>query len=133
VQVVAGAEDGTLPAWALPYPQYTAVEASAEVLSPGLGQVFAAAACCDLLLVGLLGGDAEAEDGALAVLRAEHADMAWSLLTWAVTGTLEGAAAGCLTVASSTPLLPVEVLSELAGLYVSVLIDGCKAPGSARR
>jgi hypothetical protein len=127
---VAGAEDGTCPAWALPYDQYQAIEAAVGVTGPGLAEVFYVAAACDLFLTALLKGDAETEDAALAALRGEHASMAWSLLTWAVTGVLDGKPAEYLTAASSAPLLPVEVLSELAGLYVTVLIDGCGCPGS---
>ena len=127
-EVAAGAEDGSCPAWALPYEQYEAIEAAVGVLNPGLSDVFAAAACCDLFLTGLLKGDAEAEDGALAAMLGEHAGLAWSLLKWAVTGVLDGVAGECLTAPSSAPLLPLEVLSELAGLYVTVLIDGCDEP-----
>lgn len=97
---------------------------------PGLGEVFYVAAACDLFLTALLKGDADTEDAALAALRGEHASMAWALLTWAVTGVLDGKPAEYLTVPSSAPLLPVEVLSELAGLYVTVLIDGCGCSGS---
>jgi hypothetical protein len=92
--------------------------------------VFYTAAACDLFLTALLKGDAETEDAALAALRGQHASMAWSLLTWAVTGVLDGRPAEYLTVPSSAPLLPVEVLAELAGLYVTVLIDGCGCTGS---
>ena len=91
--------------------------------------MFAAAAYCDLFVTGLLKGDAEAEDGALAELRAEYRDLAWSLLTWAVTGVLDGAAGKYLTMPSSAPLLPLAAVSELAGLYVTVLIDGCDGCG----
>jgi hypothetical protein len=124
--VVAGAEDGTLPAWALPYDQYQAIEVAVSVRHPGLREVFYTAAACDLFLTGLLKGDAETEDGALAaLLDQERVTLAWSLLTWAVTGVLDGTAGELLTAPSSAPLLPAEVLSELAGLYVTVLIDGC--------
>jgi len=133
VEVVAGAEDGRCPAWALPYELYEAVEAAVGAASPGLGEVFAAAACCDLFVTGLLKGDAEAEDGALATLQAEYRDLAWSLLSWAVTGVLDGTASEYLTVPSSAPLLPLEAVSELAQLGVSVLIDGCGCTGSGPR
>ena len=129
VEVAAGAEDGSCPAWALPYEMYEAIEAAVGAGNPGLGEVFAAAACCDLFVTGLLKGDAEAGDGALAELRAEYRDLAWSLLTWAVTGVLDGAAGEYLTVPGSAPLLPLEAVSELAGLYVTVLIDGCDGSG----
>jgi len=127
-EVAAGAEGGSCPAWALPYELYEAIEAAVGAGNPGLSEVFAAAACCDLFLTGLLKGDAEAEDGALAAMVGEHAGLAWSLLTWAVTGVLDGAAGAYLTVPSSAPLLPLEVVSELAGLYVTVLIDGYDEP-----
>jgi transcriptional regulator with XRE-family HTH domain len=129
VEVAAGAEDGSCPAWALPYELYEAIEAAVGAGNPGLGEVFAAAACCDLFVTGLLKGDADAEDGALATLQAEYRDLAWSLLTWAVTGVLDRAAGEFLTVPSSAPLLPLEAVSELAGLYVTVLIDGCDGCG----
>jgi transcriptional regulator with XRE-family HTH domain len=128
-EVAAGAEDGSCPAWALPYELYEAIESAVGAGNPGLPEVFAAAACCDLFVTGLLKGDAEAEDGALAALRAEYRDLAWSLLTWAVTGVLDGAAGEFLTVPSSAPLLPLEAVSELAGLYVTMLIDGCDGCG----
>jgi hypothetical protein len=121
---VAGAEDGTCPAWALPYDQYQAVETAVSVLNPGLRDVLYVASACDLYLTALLKGDAETGDGALAVLRGENASMAWSLLTWAVTGVLDGKAGEYLTAPSRVPLLSAGVLSELAGLYVTVLIDG---------
>ena len=127
---VAGAEDGTCPAWALAYDQYQAVEAAVSVTGPGLAEVFYVAAACDLFLTALLKGDAETEDAALAALRGEHASMAWSLLIWAVTGVLDGQAGKYLSAPSSAPLLPVEVLAELAGLYVTVLIEGCGCSGS---
>ncbi len=92
--------------------------------------MFWAAAACDLFLTVLLKGDAQTEDAALTELRGQHASMAWSLLIWAVTGVLDGKATECLTAPSSAPLLPVEVLSELAGLYVAVLIDGSGCTGS---
>jgi len=130
VAVVAGAEDGTCPAWMAPYDQYQAVEAAVTGTGPGLAEVFYTAAACDLFLTALLKGDAETEDAALAALRGEHASMAWSLLIWAVTGVLDGMPAEYLTAPSSAPLLPVEVLSELAGLYVTVLVDGCSCSGS---
>jgi transcriptional regulator with XRE-family HTH domain len=126
----AGAEDGTCPAWALPYDQYRAIEAAVRVTGPGLAEVFYTAAACDLFLAALLKGDAETEDAALAALRGEHASMAWSLLSWAVSGVLDGKPAEYLTAPSSAPLLPVEVLAELAGLYITVLIDGCGCSGS---
>jgi transcriptional regulator with XRE-family HTH domain len=130
VAAVAGAEDGTCPAWALPYDQYEAIEAAASATGPGLAEVYYTAAACDLFLTTLVKGDADTEDAALAALRGEHASMAWSLLTWAVTGVLDGKPAEYLTAPSSAPLLPVEVLSELAGLYVTVLIDGCGCSGT---
>jgi transcriptional regulator with XRE-family HTH domain len=125
IEVAAEAEDGICPAWALPYEEYEAIETAVAAGNPGLSDVFATAACCDLFVTGLLKGDTEVEDGALAAMLGEHANLAWSLLTWAVTGVLDGAAAEHLTVSASAPLLPLEVLSELAGLYVSVLIDEC--------
>jgi hypothetical protein len=129
---VAGAEDGALPAWVLPYDQYQAIEAALSVTGPRLADAFYTAAACDLFLTGLLKGDNEAEDGALAaLLDEEHAGLAWSLLSWAVTGVLDGQAGQYLTAPSSAPLLPVEVLSELAGLYVTVLIDGCGCKSAA--
>jgi transcriptional regulator with XRE-family HTH domain len=127
---VAGAEDGSCPAWMLPYDQYQAIEAAVSVLNPGLAEVFYVAAACDLFLTALLKGDDETEDAALAGLRGQHASMAWSLLIWAVSGVLDGKAREYLTVPSSAPLLPAGVLAELAGLYVAVLIDGCGCSGS---
>jgi hypothetical protein len=133
VSVAAGAEDGRCPAWALPYELYEAVQAAAGAGNPGLAEVFAAAACCDMFVTGMLKGDDEAEEGALATLQAEYRDLAWSLLSWAVTGVLDGAAGEFLTVPSSAPLLPLEVISELAQQQVTVLIDGygkCEPAGS---
>jgi len=127
---VAGAEDGSCPAWALPYDRYEAIEAAVSVLNPGLREVFYAAAACDLYLAAMVKGDDQTADEALAMLRAECSGMAWSLLTWAVTGVLDGEAGEHLTAPSSAPLLPVEVVAELAGAYVTVLIDGCGCPDS---
>ena len=128
VDVVAGIEDGTRPAWSLAGPEALAVEAATGVLNPDLCRVFNVAAWCDLYLTSLVTRDEIAAEGALIVLQAENPDLAWSLLSWAVTGILEDPAAGHLKASSGAPLLPVEVLAKLAALYLPVLIYGRSWP-----
>jgi hypothetical protein len=55
--VVKGAEDGSRPAWVLPYPEFAALADAAAVLNPSLRSMFETAAACDLLLTCVLDGD----------------------------------------------------------------------------
>ena len=123
---VAGAEDGTCPAWILPYDQYQAIEAA--VAGAGRGVLRGRG------LRSVPGGPAEGgrrdrgrRAGGAARGAREHGLGAADL---GRDRFLDGKPAEYLTVPSSAPLLPVEVLSELAGLYVTVLIDGCGCSGS---
>lgn len=54
-EVVIGAEDGTQPAWALPYEEFTALADAVAATCPR--PVFETAAACDLLLSCVLDGD----------------------------------------------------------------------------
>lgn len=121
--VVAAIEDGAHPAWALAAPDLEAVAVALSQRRPGLGQVFTVATACDLLLTSLVNGDTETEEGTLAALDGDYLAMARSLLAWAVTGSLQGAASKYLQASSNTPLLQIEFLSKLAGRYVMPLLD----------
>jgi hypothetical protein len=57
LRVVTAAEDGTRPAWALPYEEFTALTDAVSALTPRLGMLFETAAACDLLLSCVLDGD----------------------------------------------------------------------------
>ena len=85
LDVVQGAEDGTCPAWALPYADFTALADAVAAWWPW--PAFETAAGCDLLLSCILNGDQVlatdvlAEDGTRELAR--------SLLRWAVTGDVQ--------------------------------------------
>ncbi len=84
--VVGGAEDGTRPAWALPYFEFTALADAVSVLNPWMRSMFETAAACDLLLSCVLNGDQVLATDALAEVGSQ--DLARTLLRWAVTGEL---------------------------------------------
>jgi hypothetical protein len=78
---VYGAEDGSCPAWALPYFEFTALADAVSVWWPR--PAFETAAACDLLMSCVLAGDLVF---ATDVLAAETRDLAKALLRWAITG-----------------------------------------------
>ena len=84
LHVVEGVEDGTLPAWDLPYLTFTVVSDAVSVLSPSLCTVFEAAAACDLMLTCVKCGDPAFSTDVLA--DDDTRDLAVGLLRWAVTG-----------------------------------------------
>ncbi len=84
LHVVQGAEDGTGPAWALPYAEFIALADAVAVLNPSLRQVFETAAGCDLLVTCLLDGDQAMATDVLA--DDDTWDMTAALLRWAITG-----------------------------------------------
>jgi hypothetical protein len=55
VEVVTGAEDGTQPAWALPYEEFAALAEAVAAACPR--SMFETASACDLLLSCVLDGD----------------------------------------------------------------------------
>ena len=55
--VMDGAENGTRPAWALPYAEFAAVAGAISALNPWLRSLFETATACDLLLSRVLDGD----------------------------------------------------------------------------
>jgi hypothetical protein len=82
VEVVGGAEDGTRPAWALSYLEFTAL---ADAVSSGWSRPgFEIAAACDLLLSCVLSGDQVFAADALT--GGGTRELAGSLLRWAITG-----------------------------------------------
>jgi hypothetical protein len=84
LHVVEGAEDGTCPAWALPYAEFTALAEAVAVLNPSLRGVFSTAAACDLLLTSVMRGDQAFSTDVLA--DDSTRDLAVGLLRWGVTG-----------------------------------------------
>src|SRR4051794_40892627 len=57
VHVVEGAEDGTRPAWELPYAEFMALADAVAAPHPSWRDLFETAAACDLLVTCLLDGD----------------------------------------------------------------------------
>ena len=84
VHVVEGAEDGTRPAWALPYPEFMALADAMAALQPSWRELFETAAACDLLMTCLLDGDQAMATDVLA--DDDTRDMTVTLLRWAITG-----------------------------------------------
>jgi len=82
VGVVIGAEDGTQPAWALPYEEFTALADAVAATCPR--PLFETAAACDLLLSCVLDGDQVLATDALVEPCSQALSRA--LLTLAVTG-----------------------------------------------
>ncbi len=82
--VVEGAENGTRPAWALPYTEFTALADAVSALNPPLRDVFEAAVACDLLVTCVMRGDQAFSTEVLADDRTR--DLAVGLLRWAFTG-----------------------------------------------
>ncbi len=112
--VVRGAEDGTRPAWTVPYFEFTALADAVSALNPWIRGMFETAAACDLLLSCVLNGNQVLATDALA--EAGSQDLARALLRWAVTGELRGP--GQETVPGTGRLLSdaqVALLRERAG------------------
>jgi hypothetical protein len=84
VHVVEGAEDGTRPAWELPYAEFIALADAVAVPHPSWRELFETAAACDLLVTCLLDGDqAMATD---VLVDDDTRDTTVALLRWAITG-----------------------------------------------
>jgi hypothetical protein len=84
VHVVDGAEDGTDPAWSLPYPEFMALADAVAAPHSSWRELFETAAACDLLVTCLLDGDQAMATDVLADDDAR--DTAVALLRWAITG-----------------------------------------------
>jgi len=82
--VVEGAEDGTGPAWDLPYAELTALADAVSLLNPLLRDVFETAAACDLLVTCVMRGEQAFSTEVLADDGTR--DLAVGLLRWAFTG-----------------------------------------------
>ena len=95
--VVEGAEDGTRPAWDLPYTEFAALSDAVSMLNPLLREVFETATACDLLVTCVMRGDQAFSTDVLA--DDDMRDLAVGLLRWAVTGEFRlPGYAGCLQV-----------------------------------
>jgi hypothetical protein len=82
--VVEGAEDGTRPAWELPYAEFMALTDAVAASCPSWRELFETAAACDLLVTCLLDGDqAMATD---VLTDDDTRDTTVALLRWAITG-----------------------------------------------
>jgi hypothetical protein len=106
-RVVDGAEDGTRPAWALPYEQFTALAGALTTLDPRLHAMFETAAACDLLLTNVLAGDQVMATDVLTDPGTR--DLAAGLLGWAVTG-----APGCGHAGQRLSRAPLALLRDRA-------------------
>ena len=84
VHVVGGAESGTRPAWALPYPEFMAIAEAVAAPHPSWRELFETAAACDLLMTCLLDGDQAMATDVLA--DDDTRDSTVALLRWAITG-----------------------------------------------
>jgi hypothetical protein len=82
--VVEGAEDGTHPAWDLPYAAFAALSDAVSMLNPLLREVFETAAACDLLVTCVMRGDQAFSTEVLA--HHDTRNLAVGLLRWAITG-----------------------------------------------
>ncbi len=83
-EVVHDAENGTRPAWALPYFEFTALTDAVSALNPALRDVFEVAAACDLILSCVLAGDQTFATDIL--MQPGSQDLVRALLRLAVTG-----------------------------------------------
>jgi hypothetical protein len=84
IHVVDDAEDGTRPAWALPYPEFMALAEALAAPHPSWRELFETAAACDLLMTCLLDGDQAMATDVLA--DDDTRDTTVALLRWAITG-----------------------------------------------
>ena len=99
--VVEGAEDGTRPAWELPYAEFMALADAVAASYPSWRELFETAAACDLLVTCLLDGDQAMATDVLA--DDDTRDVTVALLRWAITGELPGCP-GHRTRAAAGPL-----------------------------
>ena len=82
--MVDGAEDGTRPAWASPYPEFMALADAVAAPHSSWRELFETAAACDLLVTCLLDGDQAMATDVLA--DDDTRDTTVALLRWAITG-----------------------------------------------
>jgi hypothetical protein len=87
--VVEGAEDGTRPAWELPYAEFMALADAVAASYPSWHDLFETAAACDLLITCLLDGDQAMATDVLADDGTR--DVTVALLRWAITGDSQAA------------------------------------------
>jgi hypothetical protein len=87
--VVEGAEDGTHPAWELPYAEFMALADAVAACHPSWRELFETAAACDLLVTCLLDGDKAMATDVLA--DDDTRDVTVALLRWAITGDTQAA------------------------------------------
>lgn len=90
-EVMSEAENGTQPAWALPYDEFTAIADAVSAVDPGLRVLFEAATACDLLLNCVLDGDQVLATDVL--VEPASRDLARALLRLAAAGELDHALA----------------------------------------
>jgi hypothetical protein len=100
LHVVEGAEDGTRPAWELPYAEFIALADAVAASCPSWRDLFETAAACDLLVTCLLDGDKAMATDVLA--DDDTRDVTVALLRWAITGDRQ---------AQNTGLVPPQVSS----------------------
>lgn len=97
LHAVEGVEDGSCPAWDLPYATFSALGDAVSVLNPSLRTVFETAAACDLMLTSVMHGDQAFSTDVLA--DDDTRDLAVGLLRWVVTGEFRlPGYAGCMQV-----------------------------------
>jgi hypothetical protein len=82
--VIEGAEDGTHPAWELPYTEFVALADAVAACQPSWRELFETATACDLLVTCLLDGDQAMATDVLA--DDDTRDVTVALLRWAITG-----------------------------------------------
>jgi hypothetical protein len=105
LRVVQDAEDGTRPAWELPYPEFVALADAVATPHPSWHDLFETAAACDLLVTCLLDGDQAMATDVLA--DDDTRDTTVALLRWAITGDSRAA--------QDTGIAPLQVPSHEAG------------------
>jgi hypothetical protein len=84
VHAVDGVENGTRPAWTMPYPEFMAIAEAVAAPHPSWRELFETAAACDLLMTCLLDGDQAMATDVLA--DDDTRDTTVALLRWAITG-----------------------------------------------
>jgi hypothetical protein len=95
IHVVGGAESGTRPAWALPYPEFMVIAEAVAAPHPSWRELFETAAACDLLMTCLLDGDQAMATDVLA--DDDTRDTTVALLRWAITGDCRSVRSAGLT------------------------------------